>query len=345
MTIVYHLPAFRAACPPAPLPALRPALRPAKGAARAALAAVLCATAISPALAQEAPGTGAAQERSQSETTTSRTGQSADPQSEDSGPAERLSLEGTALDGDFLAVGVGIGMGPGYIGSDDYNILPIPLLQGSVGGVDINPRPAGFALDVIDDNEKRVSFQFGPELKLNFNRAIKVNDDVVDALPKLDVAVEVGPTIGVNIDGVLNRADSVNLNADILFDIAGAHGGMSVRPTATYFTPLSRGMAMTLSAHTTWIDDDFAEYYYTVDATTADASPLTPFEASSGFQDTGLTALVFFDLNGDLLDGGFAVFGLANYTRVLGDAADSPFTSQVGSADQFFGGIGIGYTF
>lgn len=266
-------------------------------------------------------------------------------QAEQSEEQEVPTLEGSALDGDYLAVGLGIGYGPGYIGSDDYTVLPIPLLQGSVGGVDINPRPAGFALDFINDGDERVSFQFGPEVKLNFNRAVKVSDDVVDAFPDLDVAVEVGPTIGINIDRLITPVDSLNINADILFDVAGAHGGMSVRPTVTYFTPLSRGSAITLSGHATWVDDDYADYYFSVDPTLSPGTPLTAFQAEGGFQDTGVTALAFFDLNGDLLDGGIAVFGIANYTRVLGDAADSPFTSQVGSADQFFGGIGVGYVF
>jgi outer membrane scaffolding protein for murein synthesis (MipA/OmpV family) len=255
------------------------------------------------------------------------------------------SLEGSALDGDFLSVGIGIGLGPDYIGSDDYVVLPVPLVQGSIGGIDINPRPAGFALDVIDDNENRVSFQFGPEVKLNFNRAVKIDDELVDAFPELDIAVEVGPTFGVNIDRVITPVDSVNFNVDLLFDIAGAHSGTSVRPTLTYFTPLSRSMAVTLSAHTTWVDDDFADYYFSVDPTLAPGTPLPAFEADSGFIDAGLTLLGAYDLNGDLLDGGFAVFAVANYTRVLGDASDSPFTSIAGSSDQLFGGIGIGYTF
>ncbi|MEE4200696.1 MipA/OmpV family protein [Erythrobacter sp.] len=258
---------------------------------------------------------------------------------------ELPSLEGSALDGDFLSVGIGIGIGPDYIGSDDYTLVPLPLVQGSIGGIDVNPRPAGFALDFVDDNDKRVSFQFGPELKLNFNRAIKVDDELVEAFPELDIAVEVGPTIGVNIDRVITPVDSVNLNVDILFDVAGAHSGMSVRPTLTYFTPLSRSTAVTLSGHATWADDDFADYYFTVDPTLAPGTPLPAFTADSGFIDTGVTLLGALDLNGDLLDGGFAIFGIANYTRVLGDAADTPFTDITGSADQFFGGVGIGYTF
>lgn len=276
----------------------------------------------------------------------------ADPQQDDA-PAEvserkrepRPTLKGSAFDGDFLAVGLGVGIGPDYVGSDDYTILPIPVLQGSFGGIDINPRRAGFALDLINDGDNRVSFQFGPVAKLNLNRSITPDDPLVSAFPDLDMAVEVGPTAGVAFTEVLHSVDSLSMNVDLLFDVAGAHDGMLVRPTATYFTPLSRAAAVSFSLHATWVDDDFADYYYTVDPALAPGTPLPAFEAEGGFRDTGVTLLGFVDANGNLLDGGLAVFGVVNYTRVLGDAADSPFTSIAGSRDQFFAGVGIGYGF
>lgn len=254
-------------------------------------------------------------------------------------------IEDTIFDGDFLAAAIGVGAGPSYIGSDDYQLVPIPVFQGSIGGIDINPRPAGIALDVIPDQGRRVSFQLGPAARLNFNRAVDTRDELIEAFPRLDAAVEVGPTVGVSINRVLHSYDSFTLSADILWDVAGAHDGMSVRPSATYFTPVSRGAALAISANTTWIDDSFADYYYTVDPALAPDTPLPAFEAEGGFQNAGLTSLVFVDLDGDILNGGLALFGVVNYTRVLGDAADSPFTSFAGSADQFFGGVGVGYVF
>jgi outer membrane scaffolding protein for murein synthesis (MipA/OmpV family) len=262
-----------------------------------------------------------------------------------SGPELQTEFENSAFAGDFLSAGIGVGIGPSYVGSDDYQVVPIPVFQGRVGGIAINPRPAGFALDVIDDGRKPVSLQFGPAVRLNFNRAVDTRDELVEAFPRLDPAVEGGPNVGINFNGVLHSVDSLTLGADVLWDIAGAHNGLAVRGNATYFTPVSRGAAVTLSGHATWIDDSFADYYYTVDPALAPGTPLPAFEAQGGFQSAGVTSLVFVDLDGDLLNGGLALFGVVNYSRVLGDAATSPFTSVAGSADQFFGGVGIGYTF
>ena len=51
----------------------------------------------------------------------------------------------TVFDGDFLTVGVGAAYGPSYSGSDDYTAFVLPIVQGSLGGIDISPRPGGLA--------------------------------------------------------------------------------------------------------------------------------------------------------------------------------------------------------
>ena len=52
-----------------------------------------------------------------------------------------------------------------------------------------------------------------------------------------------------------------------------------------------------------------------------------------------------YDLDGDLTNGGFALFAMGGYSKVIGDAADSPYVAQRGDADQWIVGAGIGYTF
>src|SRR5262245_241090 len=99
-------------------------------------------------------------------------------------------LEGTAFDGDWLAVGVGVGAGPTYAGSDDYTVFPVPLVMGSLGGIGISARPSGIALDFIPPSDGRVGFSLGPSLRLRSNRAVDPKDEVVAMLPRLKRTVE-----------------------------------------------------------------------------------------------------------------------------------------------------------
>lgn len=249
--------------------------------------------------------------------------------------------QATVYDGDYLSVGVGAGYGPTYDGSDDYTLFPAPIVQGSLGGVKINPRAAGLAVDFVPG-----PLNLGVAGRMRKNRASDIKDPVVESLGELDTAVEVGPTVGLSLPGVLHQYDSLTLSVDTRWDVAGAHKGMVVDPSITYFTPLSRGMAASLSLSAEHGDGKYLDYYYSVTPAQALASGLPAFDADGGgFTKAGGSLLLAFDLDGELANGGFGLVLLGAYSRMLGDAKDSPLTSVRGSADQWMGAVGLGYTF
>lgn len=256
--------------------------------------------------------------------------------------------EGSVYDGDWLTVGAGAVLNPSYDGSDDYVISPLPLVQGSLFGVAINPRPGGIALDFIPDGDNAVNVTLGVAAKLNRNRANQIEDEVVEAYGELDTGIEVGPAFGLSFPGVLNPYDSVSINADFLWDVGGASEGMTINPSVTYFTPVSRGAAISFSLSARHVDDDYAAYYYSVPVAPASvpvADRLPVFAASGGFDKLGATLLVGLDFDGNLTNGGLAGFLLGGYSKLVGDAADTPFTSVRGSDSQWLAGVGLGYTF
>ena len=53
----------------------------------------------------------------------------------------------TVYDDTWISLGVGVGYGPSYDGSDDYVAFPAPIVQGRVAGIGIQPRPAGLGVD------------------------------------------------------------------------------------------------------------------------------------------------------------------------------------------------------
>lgn len=259
--------------------------------------------------------------------------------------AQDAASEPSVFDGDYLSIGAGAAYGPSYAGSDDYVLYPVPLVQGSFHGVGIDPRSGGLALDFIPDPDKGTGFNLGVAARVRMDRAHKIKDPVVRSLGKLDTAVEVGPTAGATIAQVLNPYDSLTFTADALWDLAGAHKGMVVDPSVSYFTPLSRGIAASLSLSAEYADGKFADYYYTISPAGSAASGLPVFNAGSGFTRAGANLLLGFDLDGNLENGGLALVLVGGYSRMLGDAKRSPVTSIRGSADQWLGAVGLGFTF
>lgn len=253
--------------------------------------------------------------------------------------------ETTVYDGDWVTVGAGAVYSPSYDGSDDYVFFPVPMVMGQIGPVSIAPRAGGVALDFVKDPEEGIAFDLGVALGLNSNRADQIEDPVVEAAGELDRAFEIGPTAGVSIPGLLNPYDSLSFNIDARWDVAGAHDGMVINPGVSYFTPLSRGMAAGLSISAEYADDDYADYYYSVTPAQSAASGLPLYQADGGFTKAGATALLGFDLDGNLANGGLALFGVGGYSRMLGDAKRTPYTSLRGDADQWFAALGVGYTF
>ena len=271
-------------------------------------------------------------------------------ESEDS-PSGRPQIDfaNSVLGGDFVTVGVGGALSPSYSGSDDYTPNVLPVIIGSIGGVDINPSAGGVQIDFIPDGEGDVSFDFGLAARVRGDRNGRIEDEIAEQYGELDTAIEVGPHASVSFDGVLIPVDSISVGTAVLFDVAGAHDGFTVNPTVSYSTPLSLGIFANLTFGAEWADENFQDYYLRSDplAFTGPAQDALPaFEPDSGgFRSVSSTLLLGFDLDGNALNGGLGVIVIAGYSRLLGDAAETPFTSLRGSRDQFLGGIGLTYTF
>lgn len=252
----------------------------------------------------------------------------------------------TVFDGDFVTVGVGAGYGPSYDGSDDYRVIPAPVIIGSVDGYDFATRGPGLFVDLIkDQKDAKVDFIAGPFARVRLDRNSGIKDPVVKLLGERDVAVELGGSVGVEFNGALNPFDSVTFQTDILFDVAGAHSGTVISPSISYSTPLSTATFVSLTASTEWVDDDFADYYYSISPAGSTASGLPVFNAEGGFKSIGVSILGAYDLSGDVRDGGWGLFALGSYSKLQNDAAATPITSIRGDSDQWFGAAGINYTF
>ncbi|QUL37876.1 MipA/OmpV family protein [Erythrobacter sp. JK5] len=265
------------------------------------------------------------------------------------GPPPGIDMSDSVIDDTWVTLGIGAGLVPSYSGSDDTVFFPLPLIVGRVGGVGISPNGPGLNLDLLSQppgqGPRGTSVSFGPSFRFRNDRDNRIKDDVVRAAGRLDTALEVGVNGGVSFPAMLHSFDSLSLSTSVRWDVLGAHEGMVIEPSVSYFTPLNRGSALQLALSAQIVDDNFADYYYSVSPDQSAASGLPLFEADGGLNSAGLTAIGTVDLDGNLLNGGWNIYAIAGYSRLMGDAKDTPYTAIRGSADQFIGGIGIAYTF
>jgi outer membrane scaffolding protein for murein synthesis (MipA/OmpV family) len=273
------------------------------------------------------------------------TSQPANPASPSSGPPPA-----TVFDETWLTIGLGAGLTPSYAGSNDYIANPVPLIIGRVAGIGISPSGAGLVFDLNSRSpsaapSKGVRVSFGPAFRLRNDRANRISDDVVARAGELDTALEVGAAAGVGFPGVLNRYDQLTIAVQARWDVLGAHDGMIIEPQIGYRTPLSRSIILQVQASAEFVDDSFADYYFAISPAQSAATGLPQFAAEGGLNRVGTTMILARDLDRDLQNGGLSVFGIGGYSRLMGDSADTPFTSVRGSADQFLAGLGLAYTF
>jgi outer membrane protein len=259
--------------------------------------------------------------------------------------AQEAATAGTVFAGDWLIVGGGGIYGPSYDGSDDYVIDPVPAIQGKLFGIGINAKPSGLSLDFINDGGHKVSFAIGPSARLRSNRAVHIQDPVVERLGTLKRAIEVGGNVGISFNRLLSGYDTLTFSTDVRRDINGSHGGVVINPGFSYFTPLSKGIAVVLGAEAEHGDDKFMDYNFSVTPAGSVASGLPVYRAHGGWRKLGGSALAAFDLDGDLTNGGLVLVAFGSYNRLINDAEFSPIVSLRGSRDQWNGGLGLAFTF
>jgi MipA family protein len=244
--------------------------------------------------------------------------------------------------GDRLTIGFGLGTSADYEGSDDYRLQPGGIFQGRVSGIEFQVRGPGISTDFVADKPgAKTRFTLGPAVQLRLDRTGDIKDPRVAALGDRKTAVELGFTAGIAKQGVLIPPASLNFDVTFLHDVAGAHKSYLVTPSVSLNSPVSRRSFARLGISADFVGKGYAATYF-------DVAPgnLLPAYATNGggLKSVGTSLLYTHDLGGAPRKG-WALFGLANYKRLVGKFADSPIIRDAGSASQVFAVAGVSYSF
>jgi outer membrane protein len=246
---------------------------------------------------------------------------------------------------DSLTIAAGAGIVPDYEGSDDYRFIPAGAVRGQYHGFSFTTRGLYLYVDVIPRGTAKVDFDFGPVVGARINKRRHIHDDVVELLPKTKTAIEVGAFAGIGINGLTNPYDRLAFRLDVLHDVAHAHRSTIFSPNIEFSTPVSRTTYIGANVGAEFVGNKYANYYYTITPaeSLATGGLLAPFDADGGMKNWKVGALVNQSLSGDLLHG-FSLFGVGQYSRLVGDFKRAPIVSDRGSPNQWLGALGLAYT-
>jgi MipA family protein len=234
-----------------------------------------------------------------------------------------------------FTLGAGAGIAPDYEGSDDYEAVPLWNLRAT------NLYHPETYVQVL-----------GPRLLSNFlphdhwrlglaGQFIKerndVEDDRVDDLENVDASVMLGLIAGYDFLATLQN--DLVLEVEGRQDVADDNGFLgTIR--GRYGSRFAERWRLDTLVQTTWASEDYMSSYFGIDAGDAARSGLDQHNADEGFKDVGFGASLtyrFFE--------NWSATGTGTYTRLIGDAEDSPVVDDRGDENQIFAGFLINYRF
>jgi outer membrane protein len=239
-------------------------------------------------------------------------------------PAEAEAVSQTAV-----AVGLGAGVAPEYEGSENYSLVPIPLVSVRFSNDMSILWVANLARANLIPSR---TWMAGPILQYIRERN-HVDNNKVDKLDTVDASLMAGGFAGV-------RFDQFSLSLEAMQDIADGNEGAIVRLRGGYHLTINKEWSAALNAFTTWADGDYMSAYFGIDQSNANKSGLKTFNADAGFKDVGITLPVTYSPWEH-----WSIMGAVAYKRLLGDAADSPVVDDEGNANQFIAGMLLIYRF
>lgn len=241
-------------------------------------------------------------------------------------PAAYAQTAGSKTDDQLkLSIGGGAIYAPTYLGSDNYEVDPIPLFDLRYADRFFLSTRDGLGLNLAPQGS---NWRAGPVVKYRMGRD-QDDDAALRGMGDVDAAGEAGGYVHYDLR-------PFSLGAEIRQGFGG-HEGVIGDVFANWSTKLSNSLMLTVGPKATLASRDFTETYFGVTPAQAARSGYRAYAPDGPFMSYGLGASLRYRVNDYLSLGGFA-----GIDRIAGDAADSPLVDQAGSPTQARLGLTLG---
>lgn len=219
-----------------------------------------------------------------------------------------------------LSIGVGPVYEPDYFGSDDYEWNPDPQAYIKVRNfVFLDDDGADFALVGFS------GFRIGPSLRVRGKRD-EDDNPALQGLGDVGTTFEFGGFVGTTF------LDRFSFKGKVRHGLKTGHRGTIVDGFLTALLFRAGPVSLAASGQATWIDDRYADAYFSVtpEQSAASGGRLPVFDADAGFRDFGGTVTGYINI----LDR-WSLNPYASYKYIMDDVAMSPIIDQFGDRHQF----------
>lgn len=232
-----------------------------------------------------------------------------------------------------LSLGGSVGFVPNYEGSSNYEVRALPHVDASYKDVVfVRGLAAGANLLNIRGPRPGDGLRMGPILRYRFGRE-EDDDAALRGLGDMDGAVEAGAFVSYS-------AGSLLADLTVAKDVADGHDGVLADAGIAWRATISPRMRGSVRASATWANDTYMKNVFGISPAQSARSGLRTHVAGAGIKDVGLA----FNLSYSLTEN-WSVSGRVAYSRLLGDAADSPIVTDRGSKNQVGTFLTVAYGF
>jgi outer membrane protein len=232
-----------------------------------------------------------------------------------------------------LTIGGSLGYVPKYEGSSDYEFRALPYVDANYKDVVfVRGLAAGVNLLNIKGPRAGDGLRMGPIVRYGFGRE-ESDHEALRGLGDIDDAIEAGAFASYTAGPFL-------LDLQLVKDVGDGHDGVLADAGIAWRAAISPRMRSTFRASATWANDTYMQNVFGISPAQSARSGMRVHDAGAGFKDIGLSITLAYGLTEH-----WSVSGRVGYSRLLGDAADSPIVADRGAKNQVGTFLTVAYGF
>lgn len=224
-----------------------------------------------------------------------------------------------------VGIGAGGGWSPEYRGADGYKAEGIPIVTASKGRLSVNP-VTGVSYDLLASK----NLTLAPTISYARGR------DNTGALRSFE-DVHGGVMAGFLASWT---SGSWQLNGDVSAAVSGDLDGVRARGYLRYRGKITNRLHFAAGPGVSWGNNRWNEALFDVSTEDAARSGLEAYRTDGEYIKSSMNGRLTF-----LVTRKLSVSTVAQYSRLFGDAVDSPIVDKVGDANQWHGSFAINYQF